>query len=157
MRFSFTGKGGVRQEVRLTDRRLAAVVRRCHELGGREVFTYLDEDDRPRRVDSGDCNDYLRDVVDDATVKTFRTWGGSAVALESLATSGAEPSEQQVIAAVDEAARRLGNTRAVARRAYVHPAIAEHYLDGTLDDVWRSSRRTAELDRAERALLNLIG
>ncbi len=53
MRFSFTGKGGVRQDVRLTDHRLAAVVRRCHELGGREVFTYLDEDDHPRRVDSG--------------------------------------------------------------------------------------------------------
>jgi DNA topoisomerase-1 len=156
MRFSFTGKGGQRHEIGLTDRRLAALVRRCHELGGREVFTYLDDDDRPRRVDSADCNDYLRETMPDSTVKTFRTWGGSVVALESLAHSEGEPSERLVIDAIDAAATRLGNTRAVARRSYVHPAIATSFLDGDLDAAWRAARSTDHMARGERALLRLI-
>jgi DNA topoisomerase-1 len=157
MQFRFTGKGGIEQQVRLTDRRLASVVRRCHELGGREVFTYLGDDDLPHRVDSADCNDYLRAVAGDAaTVKTFRTWGGSAAALEHLAHWEGEPSDAAVLEAIDEAASRLGNTRAVARRAYVHPSVPEAFLDGSLTDAWRSSRRSEASTRAEHALLRVL-
>jgi DNA topoisomerase I len=164
VRFRFAGKGGIVHEVRLSDRRLASLVRRCHELGGREVFSY-EHDGEVVRVDSSDCNDYLHRVVGDgATVKTFRTWGGSVVALEALAELAADgsddgiaPTERDVLEAIDLAAERLGNTRAVARRSYVHPIVPDAYLDGRLADAWSSSRTTPDLSRAERAFLRLLG
>ena len=161
LQFHFTAKGGIEQEIELTDRRLAAAVRRCHELGGREVFTYLGDDGQPHRVDSGDCNAYLRAIAGEATtVKTFRTWGGSAAALDHLANQlinqEGEPTEQVVVEAVDAAAERLGNTRAVARRAYVHPAVIDAYLDGSLADAWASARRSDAMTRAERALIRVL-
>jgi DNA topoisomerase-1 len=157
VRFQFTAKGGLVQRVRLSDRRLAAAVRRCHELGGREVFSYVGDDGEVHRVDSADCNDYLRDVVGGTTtVKTFRTWGGSATALEHLANHDGDPTQKAVLEAIDSAASRLGNTRAVARRAYVHPAVPEAFLDGRLDDAWASARRTETMTRPERALLRLL-
>ena len=161
VRFRFAGKGGVSHEVRLTDRRLASLVRRCHELGGREVFSFDDGDGEAVRIDSGDCNEYLQTVVGDGTtVKTFRTWGGSTIALEALAflaaDDGEEPRDRDVLAAIDLTAERLGNTRAVARRSYVHPVVTESYLDGRLADAWRSSRSTDDMTRPERAFLHLL-
>jgi DNA topoisomerase-1 len=160
LRFRFTGKGGLRHEVRLSDRRLASLVRRCHELGGREVFTYLDGEDVVR-VDSEDCNDYLRGVMgDDTTVKTFRTWGASAIVAGRLAVE--EPPEAEpaaaamVLAAIDLAAERLGNTRAVARRSYVHPRIETAWREGELAAAWRGSRDHQRLDRAEVTLARLL-
>ncbi len=160
LRFRFKGKGGYRHDVRLTDRRLAALVRRCHELGGREVFTYLDGED-VARVDSDDCNTYLREVLGpDVTVKTFRTWGASAIVTGHLALE--DPPETETAAAslyleaVDAAADRLGNTRAVARRSYVHPLIEEAWRDGVLDEQWRRSRDRQRLDRAEVTLSRLL-
>jgi DNA topoisomerase-1 len=157
VRFRYTGKGGLDHDVRLTDRRLAAAVRRCHELGGREVFTYTGDDGHQHRIDSSDCNAYLRDAVaESTTVKTFRTWGGSVTALEHLAHEEGEPSAAAVIDAVDAAAERLGNTRAVARRAYLHPVVEESYFDGRLVEAWGSSRTTETMTRPERTLLRLL-
>jgi DNA topoisomerase-1 len=157
VRFHFTAKGGIRQDVHLTDRRLATAVRRCHELGGREVFTYEGDDGAVRRVDSADCNAYLQSLAGDATtVKTFRTWGGSVAALDFLVHYQDEPNPHAVLDAIDAAAERLGNTRAVARRSYVHPAVPESFLDGTLASSWRSARRSETMSRPERALLHLV-
>ena len=157
VRFQFVAKGGLKQRVRLTDRRLAATVRRCHELGGREVFSYVDDDGQVRRVDSSECNDYLRNVVGGTTtVKTFRTWGGSATALEHLAHHEGDPTQKAVLEAIDAAAERLGNTRAVARRSYVHPAVPEAFLAARLGAAWSSARRTDTMTRSERALLRLL-
>ncbi len=160
LRFRFKGKGGYRHDVRLTDRRLAALVRRCHELGGREVFTYLDGDD-VARVDSDDCNTYLRDVLGpDVTVKTFRTWGASAIVTGHLALEELPETETAAnslyLAAVDVAADRLGNTRAVARRSYIHPQIEEAWREGALEEQWRRSRDRQRLDRAEVTLARLL-
>ena len=167
LRFHFVGKGGQRHEVKMTDRRLAAMVRRCHELGGREVFSYLDDSGELARVDSAACNEYLRGLAgDEVTVKTFRTWGATATVVEQLATSpleldpsgaaadatvGRSASDRAVLDAIDVAARRLGNTRAVARRSYVHPGVLDAYADGSLDEAWQRSRRSRLLSRAERA------
>jgi DNA topoisomerase-1 len=161
LRFRFTGKGGLRHEVGLTDRRLATLVRRCHELGGREVFTYLDGD-QVVRVDSEDCNDYLRGVLGgDTTVKTFRTWGASAIVTGHLAATDPPESETAagsvVLDAVDAAAARLGNTRAVARRSYVHPRIETAWREGDLAEAWSRSRDHQRLDRAEVTLARLLG
>ena len=169
LRFRFKGKGGIEHEVKISDRRLASTARRCHELGGREVFSYLDAEDRLVRVDSSDCNDYLHDVVGEGTtVKTFRTWGGSVIALEELTAAALERDEQadaedtdalanrEVLAAIDVAAKALGNTRAVARRSYIHPAVIEAAVDGDLPSLWRTTRKTGQMTRAERALLKLV-
>lgn len=160
VRFRFVGKGGVRHEVEIDDRRLARLVRRCHELGGRELFSFRGDEGEMHRVDSADANDYLRAVVGDAhSVKTFRTWGASSLAVDAFAAAanGDAPDEQVVVRVVDMVAARLGNTRAVARSSYVHPSIPQWATDGRLADAWTASRATSTMQRSERALARLLG
>jgi DNA topoisomerase-1 len=122
---SFVGKGGIRHRVRLSDRRVARVVRRCRELPGRELFQWRDAAGEVHRIDSGDVNDWLAAAAAvRITAKDFRTWHGSVLALEltlaACAESAAPCRAQQVLA---EVARRLGNTPAVCRKAYIHPRV----------------------------------
>lgn len=159
--FDFVGKSGVEHEVAVDDPRLARAVRRCHELGGKTLFAYEGEDG-PATVTSADVNDLLRDLVPggDVTAKDFRTWGATVHTLETLA--GEAPAgdergrEAQVLEAIDEAAVLLGNTRAVCRSCYVHPAVPQAHLDGTLAEHWRGARTTEWYRRAERATLSLL-
>lgn len=155
--FCFLGKGGREHDVTVNDRRLARAVRACHELGGRELFTYKGADGSPVRVDSKECNDYLADVVGPSTtVKYFRTWGATVAVLEQL-IAGTDPVEESdVVAAVDVAADRLGNTRAVCRRSYVHPALTDDLDVDRLRAAWDTSRSTSWMTRAERATLRLL-
>ena len=124
--FDFRGKGGAQWEVALQDPRLARLVQQCDELGGYELFAYEDADGHIVDVDSSDVNEYLRELTgDDITSKDFRTWGGTVEAAATLVAMG-EPgsrreADRNVLAAIDRAAERLGNTRAVARASYVHP------------------------------------
>jgi DNA topoisomerase I len=125
LRLSFVGKSGVRHEVRLSDRRVARVVRRCRELPGQELFQYVDSDGGIGRLGSGDVNAWLAQASGDlhATAKDFRTWHGSVQALAALleaCDADPVPTPATVIAQV---ARRLGNTPAVCRKAYIHPAV----------------------------------
>ena len=123
----FRGKSGVMQEVMLDDPQVAEVVRGCQQLPGQALFHYLDEAGATRRLDSTDVNDYLREAAGaDFTAKDFRTWHGTVQALEltRLACSGCQAgpaySAKRVLA---EVARKLGNTPAVCRKSYVHPAV----------------------------------
>lgn len=130
IQFQFRGKSGVEHQVSVKDRRLATVVRRCLELPGQNLFQYLDEDGEQRHVSSGDVNDYLREATGgEFTAKDFRTWHGSVQALEltRLAcdrqveeSTGLRVRAKEILAAV---ARQLGNTPAVCRKAYIHPAV----------------------------------
>jgi len=125
LRLSFAGKSGVRHEVSVSDRRIARVVRRCRELPGQELFQYVDEAGAPRRIDSADVNAWLAQSAGTrVTAKDFRTWHGSVQALEltlAACAEGAPPCKpQDILAAV---ARRLGNTPAVCRKAYIHPRV----------------------------------
>lgn len=157
MEFCFVGKGGREHSASLRDRRLSRAVRSCHELGGRELFTYLDADGTPVRVDSSDCNEYLSSMMGSGTtVKFFRTWGASVTVLESLIGAGEAVTDADVLAAVDEAAERLGNTRAVCRRAYVHPSLTEDLDVERLRSAWSRARTTSSMSRAERAFLHLL-
>lgn len=129
LRLSFVGKSGVRHEVRLTDRRVARVVRRCQELPGQELFQYVDDEGAIGRLGSSDVNAWLAQaggaLPEDqrVTAKDFRTWHGSVQALAlTLAACGAEPAPSAA-AVVAEVARRLGNTPAVCRKAYIHPQV----------------------------------
>lgn len=121
---SFVGKGGVRHEARVTDRRVARVVRRCRELPGQELFRWVDADGGVHRVGSADVNAWLAEAAGaPVTAKDFRTWHGSVQALDltlAACAEGAAGTLQQVLA---EVARRLGNTPAVCRKAYIHPSV----------------------------------
>ena len=135
--FRFRGKSGKDHVISVRDRRLAAIVGDCRALPGRALFQYVDPRGRRRAVDSDDVNDYLRRVTGrDFTAKDFRTWAATVLAAAALAKRdpGATNAEakRQVKAAVDSVAERLGNTPAIARKSYVHPAVIEGYLDGTL-------------------------
>jgi DNA topoisomerase-1 len=137
VRFRFRGKSGRQHEVGLRDRRLASVVRRCQDLPGQELFQYLGDDGEPHDVASDDVNAYLREVSGaDVTAKDFRTWAGTVLAfraLRALDPGGDErAARRNVVEAVRFTSDRLGNTPAVARRSYVHPAVLEAYLEGSL-------------------------
>ncbi|MFL6682787.1 MAG: DNA topoisomerase IB, partial [Burkholderiaceae bacterium] len=170
LRLSFIGKSGVRHEVTLSDRRVAAVVRRCKALPGQELFQYADEDGGIHRVTSADVNDYLCRIAGiRVTAKDFRTWHGSVLALEftRLACSGERVpgAAKQVIAQV---AARLRNTVAVCRKSYIHPKVLalgdmlgdDEARASLLEQRWARAAAGSHggaLSAAERRLLALLG
>jgi DNA topoisomerase I len=158
--FEFVGKGGTEHLVTVDDGRLARIIRRCHELGGQSLFSYV-EDGQVRSVTSSDVNDYLRSAIGPSiTAKHFRTWGGTVTAAEHLAEHEVPDSEKEAaeleLAAIDAAAAQLRNTRAVCRRCYVHPIVPEAYRSGALADAWKRSRTVGQLSRGERTVLALL-
>jgi DNA topoisomerase I len=137
IRFRYAGKSGKEHTIAITDRRLAAIVRRGQDLPGQELFRYLGEDGEARTVESADVNDYLRGTTGaDFTAKDFRTWAGTVLAARELSRIGLAESEteakQNLVEAVRTVAVELGNTAAVCRKCYVHPAVVESYLAGRL-------------------------
>ena len=137
LHFEFRGKSGVYHCVAVHDRRLARVVKECQDLPGQELFQYLDDEGRRHSINSCDVNDYLRTISGaDFTAKDFRTWAGTVLAAQALREFEAFDSEVQakkhIVAAVEHVAKRFGNTRAVCRKCYVHPAVFDAYLDGSL-------------------------
>ena len=137
IRFRFRGKSGIARDMYLSDRKLAQIVRRCQELPGQDLFQYLDDNGEPHAVNSSDVNDYLRGITGiDLTAKDFRTWAGTILAARALAElksfGSKTEAKRNVVKAVESVAKKLGNTRAVCRKCYIHPAIVNSYLDGTL-------------------------
>ena len=147
LKLSFRGKSGKQHVVGLRDRRLARVVRSCQDLPGQRLFQYVDEAGDARSIDSDDVNAYLRSAMgDDFSAKDFRTWAGTVLAARALheidqtdqgqlSASGAgtgRPTKAALKRAVEKVASDLGNTAAVCRRCYIHPAIIDAYLDGAL-------------------------
>ena len=136
LRFEFKGKSGVPHTVAVADRRIARIVQRCQELPGQELFQYLDDEGRRQSIDAVDINDYLREISGgrDITAKDFRTWAGTMLAAKALRELGPASSDKQaksnIVKAIDEVAKRLGNTRAVCRKYYVHPALLDAYMRG---------------------------
>jgi DNA topoisomerase-1 len=135
LRFEFRGKSGVPHSVTVADRRISRIVQRCQELPGQELFQYLDADGRRQSVDAEDINAYLREITGrDVTAKDFRTWAGTMLAAAALRELGPAPSEKaakaNIVRVVDQVSKRLGNTRAVCRKYYVHPAVIDAYMEG---------------------------
>ena len=135
VRFSFRGKAGKQHAVDVTDRRIAGIIKRCQDLPGYELFQYVDENGEPQVVDSADVNEYLRELSgQEFTAKDFRTWAGTLLAALALDEFEAFDSEAQakknVVRAIEEVAKRLGNTPAISRKSYVHPAVLDAYVDG---------------------------
>ncbi|HEY1952112.1 MAG TPA: hypothetical protein VGG76_04850, partial [Gemmatimonadaceae bacterium] len=137
LRFEFRGKSGIQHAVSVTDKRIARIVQRCQELRGEELFKYLDDEGKRQEVDAEDVNAYLQEVTGrDITAKDFRTWAGTMLAAEALRAMGPaetkREAERNIVAAVDMTAKRLGNTRSVCRKYYIHPVLIEAYLEGSV-------------------------
>jgi DNA topoisomerase-1 len=135
--FTFRGKSGKTHEIDVRDHRMARIISRMQDLPGEHLFQYLDEDGEPHAIGSEDVNAYLHEIAGESfTAKDFRTWGGTVLAARSLRGRG--PFESQtamkanIVAAIDDVAARLGNTRAVCRSAYIHPAVLLGYESGEL-------------------------
>ncbi|WP_293904273.1 DNA topoisomerase IB [Phenylobacterium sp.] len=147
--FEFRGKSGKVHATGFSDRRLARVVKACQDLPGQRLFQYLDDDGQRRAVESADVNAYIRDAIgDDFSAKDFRTWAGTVAAARALTSAecAALPDpKRSVNTCVKAVAGVLGNTAAVARSAYIHPAMLEAFAQGRLGLTAARSARAFEL------------
>lgn len=161
-RFEFTGKSGKDHDVKLSNRRLARHLRKCQQLPGPQLFQYEDKAGERQPVTSADVNGYLAQYMGEAfSAKDFRTWGATVLAARSLLARAEKaentPLKTQVSQAVDEVAEALGNTAAICRDYYIHPAVIRAYEDGQLQKVWNKKRVPDEgLTRDEAAVLWLL-
>lgn len=135
--FSFVGKKGKSHNITLKNKRLAKIVQNCRDIPGKELFQYLDADGKRRAIDSGMINAYIKEVTGrDFTSKDFRTWSGSLHLLLSLRSIGEAVNKtqgkQNIVKALDEVSIKLGNTRTVCRKYYVHPGLIELYEGNNL-------------------------
>jgi DNA topoisomerase I len=164
VRFTFRGKSGVEHEVDLDDRRLARLVKACRDIPGYDLFQYFDEKGQRCTVGSADVNAYLKNITgEDYTSKDFRTWAGTVLAAQMLRDIGASTTQAEnkknIVSAVESVAKKLGNTKAVCRKSYIHPAIFDAYVDGSMTRtvLQRAKRARAHaLSAGESAVLALL-
>jgi DNA topoisomerase-1 len=165
--FSFQGKSKIHHTVSLDDRRLARIIKQCEDLPGYELFQYIDEEGQRHSIDSSDVNEYLGQITGQYfTAKDFRTWAGSVLTCELLRGMGAGENASQakknVVTAIKAVAAKLGNTPAVCRKCYVHPAVLEAYLGGISVDEAKVElekeigEQANALRKGERPLLTLL-
>lgn len=162
IKFCFKGKKGIYHEIDVKSAKLARIVKQCRDIPGKELFQYYNENGERKAIDSGMVNDYLKNICCDSfTTKDFRTWMGSAHAIAALKELGFCENEtekkKRIIQAFDIVAKRLGNTRAVCKKYYVHPVIEELYSSGQLETLCR--RKTENKDQfseAENILLKIL-
>jgi DNA topoisomerase-1 len=158
LRFSFRGKSGVEHSVAINDPRLARIVQRCQDLPGQEIFQYLDAFGKRKPILSDDVNNYLREISGrDITAKDFRTWGGTMAAAAQLSAMGVatnrSEADRNIVRALDAVAERLGNTRAVCRKYYVHPVLLKAYHLGlTVPNFPTALKRNVLRDSSQAAL-----
>ncbi len=156
---SFRGKGGKPYRARFADPRLARIVRACRDVPGQRLFQYRAEDGSRQSVESGDVNAYIQRISGPRfTAKTFRTWIASVSALAELRAVTPAPAlslrKRQLNAALSRVAERLGNTLAICRKSYVHPAVTEAFLDAAL--TFPSAPKRRGLNAAENDLVALL-
>jgi len=166
LKFHFRGKSGKLHTVELHDRRLAARLRRLSDLPGQELFHYLDENGEVHPVTSTDVNDYLHAIAGEQfSAKDFRTWAGTLAAAcvlnHTKPHQGRYLTKKQIAEAVEQVAEQLGNTPAICRKSYIHPAVIDGCRMGagsiplTAAIVQQPSRSTS-LSRDEKALLAFL-
>lgn len=163
--FKFRGKSGIRHTVDIRDRRLARIIQRCQDIPGYELFQYVDSEDEHHTIDSADVNDYLREISNqDFTAKDFRTWAGTVLTSMTLREFNVFESDTQakrnIVQAIKTVAARLGNTPSVCRKCYVHPAVLDCYLYGSLKTFKRRAGQSGDvshdLQEEEAALMSLL-
>ena len=152
--FDFKGKSGVHHTINLNDRRMANIIKRCQDLPGYELFQYVDNDGSHHAIDSSDVNQYLQEISNQPfTAKDFRTWAGTVLACMMLREFDAFESDTQakknVRTAIVQVASRLGNTPTVCRKCYVHPAVLDCYLSGSMIETVEQRVKEEVSDTAE--------
>jgi DNA topoisomerase-1 len=167
MLFSFKGKKGVFQKISLNNKKLARIVKQCREIPGKELFQYYDEAGHRHSVDSGSVNRYLQEITgDDFSAKDFRTWAGTLNALHAFQLMGEAKTEtekkKKLLEALDFVSQKLGNTRTVCRKYYVHPVIIQLYENNSLTNYFRDLNKIETEDISgswtpgEKILLNIL-
>lgn len=162
--FKFRGKSGKSHEVRLTDKKLAQLIKRCRDVPGQDLFQYLDDAGTRHPVRSNDVNDYLRSIAEsEFTAKDFRTWAGTLLAADALLQAYAAREKftrATATQAVQAVAAQLGNTPAVCKKCYIHPAVLKAFEDETLlqrfTKEFTKKARVPGLTRDESALLRFL-
>lgn len=162
LRFAFKGKSGKEWNLKVTDRRMARIIRGIQELSGQHLFQYVDEDGDRRMVRSQDVNAYIQEAVGDGfSSKHFRTWGGTVTAASLFAGTDLPETKREramaMNAVIDKVAGHLGNTRTVCRNCYIHPQVMQSWEEGRLAEefalVRRSRRKPVERLEDEEMLL----
>lgn len=160
--FRFIGKSGKAHDISIKDRKLARIVQKCHDMEGQELFVYADADGGTHNVHSEDVNEYIQETAGDAfTAKDFRTWSGTILCALCLADFASDctdaEAKRNITKAIKQVAEQLGNTPAVCRKCYVHPAILDKYLAGTLAaDLKQPVADMGDLCEEEAAVLQLL-
>lgn len=167
IRFSFRGKKGVEHDITLKNRKLARTVQACRDIAGKELFQYYDADGTKKAIDSGMVNRYIKEAAGgDFSAKDFRTWAGTLNILRAFRSIGESATDAEmkknVVAALDEVSQKLGNTRTVCRKYYVHPGIIELYEKNSLqkylkelDGIEKPDNLTG-LTSEERVLMKIL-
>lgn len=165
LKFRFRGKSGQKHEITLSDPRLARIIRKCKDIPGSALFQYLDENGEPQSIESGDVNEYLREISGgDFTAKDFRTWGGTCLAAECLLEKCAEGGDPELkreiksvlVDVVKEVACKLGNKPATCKKYYIHPAVVDCYSAGKLREVAEKFRESSGTHLYEQIVLSLL-
>jgi DNA topoisomerase-1 len=155
--FRFRGKSKQHHEIVLTDQRLARIVKRCRDLPGQELFQYVDGEGERHSINSGDVNAYIQEIIGaDFSAKDFRTWAGTLLTANTLGTMDAAATigeaKKNITEALNTVACLLGNTPAICRRCYVHPALLEAYLEQRLDNGKRDCAAPQSVAKHPRGL-----
>jgi len=157
VRISYAGKSGIKRTVTVTDRRLARIARRTQDLPGQHLFEFLDEDGRPHPVTSSEVNLYIKEAMgEDFTAKDFRTWGASVIAFEAMVKAARRSVRIPLNSLIAPVAEALGNTPAISRKSYVHPALIDAARDPGAIGKIPLPRKTKYLAAAERGLIDFL-
>jgi DNA topoisomerase-1 len=168
LQFTFKGKKGISHNISLKSKRLAAIVKKCRDIPGKELFQYYDDHGTRHSIDSGMVNHYIKKISgEDFTAKDFRTWAGSVHALQAFKEIGCcetiSGTKKNIVSALDMVSKHLGNTRTVCKKYYVHPVIIELYENNSLHTNYLSENarrkpktKVANLDAEEQLLLTIL-
>jgi DNA topoisomerase-1 len=157
LKISYRGKHGIKRTVTISDRNLLRIARRTQELPGQHLFEYVNDDGSVCPVTSGDVNAYIKEAMgDDFTAKDFRTWGASVIAFEEMAKRAASSTAIKLKSVIEPVAEALGNTVAISRKSYVHPALIEAAKDAGAIGGGKLPRAGKYLSAGERGLIEFL-
>ncbi|SJZ97531.1 DNA topoisomerase IB [Sediminibacterium ginsengisoli] len=162
IRFSFTGKTHIHHEVSIRNRKLAKIVKECRDIPGKELFQYYNDAGERKPIDSGSVNAYIKEITgEDFTAKDFRTWAGSLHALEAIGNleqcEEEKGKKQQLTSVLEYVSSKLGNTKAVCRKYYIHPVLLKYFEPGknTFPEI-KNGQVQSGLNKQEQVLLHIL-